>query len=136
MVTASWVLFDLIMVIWTSFLTREISTREKLVIAMIGIGVAVYGGYSEHRDSDLMSSLKQGQDFTKGQLNVIGKLLATPNIASINNLKRKLESMQHTVGELQSYKNEHEAEVWPALTDEQQKEWISGSLNFLNIRDT
>jgi hypothetical protein len=37
----------------------------------------------------------------------------------------RIDQLQATVSDLQRYKNEHEAEKWPALTDEQKKDWAA-----------
>src|SRR5690348_17850111 len=81
MATALWVFYDIALgVVGFFFMDRKLTAKEKIVIAglvVVGLAIAVYSGYSDHEDSVLMSSLKQGQDFSKGQLDVIGKILGS-----------------------------------------------------------
>jgi hypothetical protein len=101
MPTFLWVVYDIILFavgLW--FLERNLTRREKVVmfgLAAIGLAIAVYSGRSDYEQSTLMSSLKEGQQFTEGQLTAISRMLGTPNIASINDLKGQLESVSSAV---------------------------------------
>jgi hypothetical protein len=95
MPTFLWVVYDIILfIVGLWFLERNLTAKEKIVmigLAVMGLTIAVYSGHSDYEQSALMSSLKEGEDFTKGQLSVIGQMLGTPNIASIKELKGNLE---------------------------------------------
>lgn len=56
-ITFAWVIYEIIVLIWTEFLSRELSPWEKMVLVALGIGVAIYGGHSEYQDSLQMSAL-------------------------------------------------------------------------------
>ncbi len=81
MATALWVVYDIIVfVVGFWFMERQLTAKEKVVIAglvAVGLTIAGYSGYSDYQDSVLMSSLKQGQDFSKGQLDAISKILGS-----------------------------------------------------------
>ena len=63
-------------------------------LAVIGLAIALYSGHSDYEQGILMSSLKEGEDFTKGQLSAISQMLGTPKIGSVNDLKGKLDSVR------------------------------------------
>jgi hypothetical protein len=71
MVTASWVFYDIVVfVVGFYFMDRRLTTREKGVVTflvLIGIAVAVYGGYSDYRDSKAASSLANQVEYLKRQ---------------------------------------------------------------------
>ena len=58
MVTALWIIYDLVVVMWTT-VRRELSRKEWFIIAMLGIVVAAYGFYSETKDSHQQQFLEK-----------------------------------------------------------------------------
>ncbi|HUY19634.1 MAG TPA: hypothetical protein VMV15_10440 [Candidatus Binataceae bacterium] len=133
MPTFFWVVYDVVLGVVGFFLLERKLTRKDWVLVWsliaIGVAVAVYSGISDHEESALIASLKEGQDFTKGQLDVIGHLLGgQTNLTTANDLKEKLRSLrslQTTVASLQQYKNAREAEEWPALNERQIRHWAA-----------
>jgi hypothetical protein len=63
MVTALWLCYDIMLfVAGLRFVERKLTIGEKRVVAflvVIGLAVAAYGSYSEHRDAKVITSLKQ-----------------------------------------------------------------------------
>ena len=103
-VTSVWVIYEVVVLIWTEFLSRTLKLWEKVLLVMLGVAVAIYGGYSEHQDAESIASmngrigslqqsenglkgelrssraqldaLSKGQEFTRGQLDTIAKTLS------------------------------------------------------------
>jgi hypothetical protein len=148
MPTVFWVVYDIVLGIagfWT--LGRALTRNEKYgiaVLVILGLGVAIYSGYSDYSDSvqiaslnDRVEQLTRGQAFNTGQLSGIGQmsgktleLLAGKSDVNPNSADAvahaaiaKIDDLSKTVSELEKYRNEHEAEEWPALTENQQEEW-------------
>lgn len=85
MATFWWVIYDIVLGIagfWS--LGRTLTRNEKFSLALlivVGLGIAVYSGYSDYEDSQRVAYLEQkvsqlsnGQAFNTGQLNVIGRM--------------------------------------------------------------
>ncbi len=81
MATALWVIYDIVLFL-AGFLVldRNLTQKEKVVIAslaLVGLVMAAYSGYSDYEDSALISSIKEGQLYNTGQLDALAKLDAT-----------------------------------------------------------
>lgn len=84
-------------------------------LVVLGLAIAGYSGYSDHEDSVLTSSLKEGQDFTKGQLSAIGKMLDSPNLQTGNDLKERPEKLTNDNRGLAAKKAQIAAYDWQRL---------------------
>jgi hypothetical protein len=71
MVTALWVIFDLVVVWRTDLMTKPLSQTDKVVLVLLGLSVAIFGGISEYHDSDKMDRLISDSSFTRGQLTAL-----------------------------------------------------------------
>ena len=119
---------------------------------LLGIGLAIFGGISEVRDSNKMDRLIADNAFTKGPLNSVSTTLGSLAAKSGANVSDsaativlaaagKIDQLQSQVTALQKYKQAHEAQEWPALNAEQQAELVaalskySGQLKLIQIID-
>jgi hypothetical protein len=99
MVTALWVLFDTIVVWWTSLLERKLTQLEKMVLLLIGLSVAIYGGYSEHADSNTQANIIATLEAIASKVgvspNTTPAQLGTATIAQIDALKKRLANLEN-----------------------------------------
>jgi hypothetical protein len=134
MVTALWVLFDLVVVWRTDLMTKPLSTTDKAVLVLIGVGVAIFGGISEYRDSNKMDQLVADSSFAKGQLSALSTTLGTlaaksgagtndSAVTIAQTAAAKIDKLQGQIAALQDYKTQHEADEWPALSTSEQEQW-------------
>ena len=150
-VSSVWIIYEVIVLVWTEFLSRKLATWEKIVLVVLGLVVAIYGGRSEHQDSvamaklgqtvtdtqaqlkiakDQLAKISQQQDFSKGQLDIIGKIDArtlrtlasktdiSPNAGPdsvANAASAKVDALSRQLGDLQKQT------VWQ-LSDNQRAE--------------
>jgi hypothetical protein len=109
-VTFAWVIYEIVVLVWTEFLSRTLKIWEKVLLVVLGIAVAVYGGYSEHQDSVLMASLREGQSYNTGQLDTITKILG-PKLGNTSNdaqamakaASEKIDQLSQQVADLQAH---------------------------------
>lgn len=151
MPTFYWVVYDIVLgLVGFWLLDRELNRNEKYFVALlavIGLAIAMYTGYSDRQDSQSISALQKSvaelsnrQEFGIGQANVIsqidaktlGLLAAESNIdphtganavasaatTKIEGLKGELGNLQNQVKSLQTFRNAHEWPV-PSLHDQQ-----------------
>lgn len=145
MATALWVVYDIIIfIVGFKFLDRKLTCKEKLAItglALVGLVIAVFNYHADREQYDLLTSLKKGQEFTKGQFDAISHFLGGQSVSSTAELKDKLQSLQGMVSDLQRYKSAHEVQEWPPLNAQQQQEWAaalskySGQLRAIQLID-
>jgi hypothetical protein len=81
MATALWVIYDIALgIVGFWFLERKLTRNENIAITglvLMGLVIAIYSGYSDYQTSMQMTSLEKGQEFTKGQLDTIAKMLGS-----------------------------------------------------------
>jgi hypothetical protein len=106
MVTALWVLYDTLVVWWTSLLERKLTSREKAILLVIGLIVATYGGYSEHMDSSTQAAIK-------GTLQAIAeKVGVSPTTASGQLGEATIKQIDALKARLAKLENQQ----WPTLS--------------------
>jgi hypothetical protein len=117
MPTFLWVLYDVILFavgLW--FLERNLTAKEKIGIgglAIIGLVIGVYSGYSDHVESAKMDSLLASNSYTQGELDSVSKTLgslaaksgastkdtvptiAKSAVAKIDQLESEVASLRH-----------------------------------------
>jgi hypothetical protein len=117
MATAFWVIYDIMLfVVGFWFMERELTRKERVVIAglaVMGLAVAGFSAYSGQQDDNLISSLRDGQEFTKGQLDAIGAILGNKlSLSPDTNAAVIANAAANKIDALEASLRQHE---WPLM---------------------